>query len=62
MEKEYFISGYCRATDQSRTICAEFADGKLIGVDCNYPDCPYTDRCTIAWQIKEAKKKEGENV
>ena len=53
MEQEFFIAGYCRINDQSRTVCAEFADGKLICADCNYPDCPYTDKCTIAGQIKE---------
>ncbi len=53
MEKEYFLSGYCRATDQSRTVCAEFTDGQFTYADCNYPDCPYTDHCTVAVQIKE---------
>ena len=62
MEKEFFISGYCRAYDQSRTVCAEFEDGKLNGTDCSYPDCPYTDSCTIAGQIRETEKKEAENV
>ena len=62
MEKEFFISGYCRACDQSRTVCAEFEDGKLTFADCNYPDCPYTDRCTIAEQVRDYEKKEAENV
>jgi len=59
MEKEYFLSGYCRVNDQSRTVCAEFTDGQLTYTDCNYPDCPYTDKCTIAGQIKE---KEAQDV
>ena len=53
MEKEYFFAGYCRANDQSRTVCAEFADDKLTYADCSYPDCPYADKCTVAGQIKE---------
>lgn len=59
MEQEYFFSGYCRVNDQSRTVCAEFTDNTLTYADCNYPDCPYGDKCTIAGQIKE---KEAENV
>ena len=59
MEQEFFFSGYCRTTDQSRTVCAEFTDGKLDSADCCYPDCPYVDNCTIAKQIKE---KEGKYV
>ncbi len=62
MEKEFFISGYCRACDQSRTVCAEFEDGKLSSVDCGFPGCVYADRCTVAGQIRETEKKEAENV
>ncbi len=62
MENEYFLSGYCRVNDQSRTVSAEFADGKLTFTDCNYPDCPYTDRCTVAEGIKALEKREAENV
>ena len=62
MEKEFFISGYCRAADQNRTVCVEFEDGNLTSVDCSYLNCPYTDRCTVAGQIRETEKKEAENV
>lgn len=62
MEKEYFLAGFCRVNDQSRTVSAEFEDGRLTFADCNYPDCPYTDRCTIALQLKDLEKKEEENV
>ena len=62
MEKEYFLSGYCRVNDQSRTVGAEFEDGVLTFTDCNYPDCPYIDRCTIAGQLKDLEKREAENV
>ena len=57
MENEYFLSGYCRVNDQSRTVGVEFTDGVLSYTDCCYPDCSYTDRCTIAKQIKELEDK-----
>ena len=59
METEYFFSGYCRTLDQSRMVSAEFSGNTLLEVDCSYESCPYTDRCTIADQIK---KQEKENV
>ena len=33
MEKEYFLTGYCRTTDQSRTVAVVIEDGKLAEVD-----------------------------
>ncbi len=62
MEKEYFLAGYCRINDQSRTVSAEFADGSLTFTDCNYPDCPYADRCTVAGELQALEEKEAENV
>lgn len=53
MEKEYFLSGYCRTTDQSRTVTIELEDGLLVEVDCCYENCVHTPNCTIAIQIKE---------
>ena len=52
MEKEHFFSGYCRMVDQSRMVSAETNDHKLTEVDCNFENCPYTDRCTIAQQLQ----------
>ena len=57
MEQEYFISGYCRAIDQSRMVSAEFADNRLTEADCGYPDCPYTDRCTVAARLNQLQKE-----
>jgi len=48
MERETFISGYCRVLDASRTIAVEAEENKLTFADCNYPDCPYAVGCPIA--------------
>ena len=54
MYKEIFLSGYCRAQDQSRMVAVEIEDGE-VSPDCSYGSCPYEDRCTIAQGIQEAK-------
>ena len=51
MEKEYFLTGYCRTTDQSRTVAVEIQDGKLTEVDCCFENCIHTPNCTIAKEI-----------
>ena len=53
MEKEIFISGYCRALDQSRMVELVTEDGELIEVDCGYGNCVHEPNCQIAKQIKE---------
>ena len=54
MEKEIFISGYCRALDQSRMVELVTNDGELIEVDCCYGSCVHEPNCQIAKQIREA--------
>ena len=51
MEKEYFLTGYCRTTDQSRTVAVETDNGELTEVDCCYENCIHTPNCTIAKEI-----------
>lgn len=53
MEKEHFISGYCRALDQSRMVEAITEGGELTEVDCGYGNCIYQSNCPIAKQIDE---------
>ena len=48
MEKEHFLSGYCRQIDGARTVCAVTQDGTLTEADCCYPDCPFAGNCVIA--------------
>ena len=54
MEKELFLSGYCRAQDQSRMVEVEI-DGDKVEADCAYPDCPYVSNCQISQKINEAQ-------
>ncbi len=54
MEKELFLSGYCRSADQSRMVAVVVEDGELVESDCAYPDCLYAPGCPIAKKIEEA--------
>ena len=49
--EERFLTGYCRAIDQSRTVCAELEEGVLTYIDCSYPTCPHAPTCPIAQQL-----------
>lgn len=53
MEKERFISGYCRMLDNSRMVEVITDDGVLTEVDCCYESCLHTPNCTIAARIRE---------
>ena len=53
MEKELFLSGYCRCLDGSRMVAIVVEDGKLEEADCAYPNCPYAPGCPIAAKIEE---------
>jgi len=52
VEKEIFVSGYCRVLDQSRMVAVEIT-GNQVDADCSYPDCPYAPSCQIALKIKQ---------
>ena len=54
MEKELFLSGYCRAMDQSRLVEVEISNDQ-IHADCAYPDCPHGPNCQIAQKIRDAQ-------
>ena len=53
MEKETFISGYCRAIDQSRMVAVVTEDGELVEADCCFGSCPHEPSCLVAKQIRE---------
>ena len=57
MEKELFLSGYCRTTDASRMVEVIVEDGRVTEVDCCYENCPYTPNCTIAQEIDALVKE-----
>ena len=58
MEIEQFFSGYCRALDGSRTVCAVKQNDELLEADCDYPSCPHFKECTIAQSITAFLEKE----
>ena len=53
MEKEVFLSGYCRTIDGSRMVEVIIEDGKATEVDCCYENCPHIANCLIAKSISE---------
>lgn len=57
MEKETFLSGYCRCVDGSRMVTVVTENQTLTETDCNFPDCPYTGECTIASGIRDLLKQ-----
>lgn len=52
MEKETFLSGYCRTADQSRMVAVVTDCGELIEADCCFENCIHAPNCTIAEQIR----------
>ena len=53
MEKENFLSGYCRALDASRMVEVITDDNELQEVDCDFGTCPHQSSCLIAKSIVE---------
>ena len=56
MEKELFLSGYCRCMDASRMVEVVVTD-RDVEIDCSYENCPHTLVCEIAKKIAEIKKE-----
>ena len=52
MIQEYFLTGYCKAMDGSRTVTVE-VENATVTADCDYPGCPWATTCPIASQIDE---------
>ena len=57
MEREEFVSGYCRQLDASRMVEVILCDGELEEVDCCYGSCVYQPNCQIALRIEELKNE-----
>jgi hypothetical protein len=53
MEKETFLSGYCRVLDQSRMVAVVTEDGELLEADCCFGNCVHEPNCQIAAKIRE---------
>ena len=59
MEEEYFISGFCRSQNQTRTItlCLEKCGNEVeVDADCLYGKCQHQGSCEIAHEIEEKVK------
>ena len=56
MEKETFLSGSCRTTDQSRMVEVITEDANLLEIDCCYENCIHVPNCSIAQAVKELLK------
>ena len=53
MEREAFLSGYCRQIDESRMVTV-VAEGKMLTeCDCCFESCIYAPGCTIAEKIRK---------
>ena len=55
MEREVFLSGYCRCMDASRMVAVTLEDDAITDVDCNFGNCPYEESCVLAQKIREVK-------
>lgn len=60
--QEAFISGFCRSSNETRTVACEYErrpDGalRLTEFDCNHEACPNSAACLI---YKEALDREQE--
>ena len=55
MEREVFLSGYCRCMDASRMVEVILEDGEVTEIDCCYGNCIHQAACPIAKEIEEAK-------
>ena len=53
MEREVYVSGYCRQLDGSRMVEVVLEGNILQEVDCLYESCVYRSNCPVAKQIDE---------
>ena len=53
MEREVFLSGYCRVLDQSRMVEVVLDADTLLEADCHYGSCIYEANCPIAEKLRD---------
>jgi len=61
MEQEFFITGYCRCLNSSRTVEVILADGHVAEVDCGYETCIHRAACPMAREIQNLNERSGSN-
>ncbi len=57
MEREDFLTGYCRVADGSRMVTVVTEDGTLVEVDCCFGNCAFEPNCQVAEKIRQLLKK-----
>ncbi len=57
MEREEFLSGYCRNLDQVRMVEVLLGPGSRVEADCDYGTCPYEASCPVAAGIRQLVEK-----
>lgn len=63
MTEEVFLSGFCKAQNQTRTVMCEYetdAQNRILSVesDCAFPDCPHSGSCVIFREMRKTGEKE----
>ena len=53
---EWYISGFCRALNQTRTVMVEQDDGQW-DVGCDFIACAHCESCTICRDIKKLQEE-----
>ena len=62
MEKELYLSGYCRMLDGSRIVEVFISDGADPEVDCCYGNCIHESVCQIAQKIRDTLTNPGKEL
>ncbi|MBP3634199.1 MAG: hypothetical protein J6J43_06470 [Oscillospiraceae bacterium] len=55
---EWYISGFCREQNQTRTVMVEEDEGDW-DVGCTFTRCAHSESCTICQKIKALQKENG---
>ena len=55
---EWYISGFCRAQNQTRTVMVE-EDGGDWDIGCDFIRCAHCESCKISLDIKTLQKEHG---
>ncbi len=56
MEEEQFVSGFCKAQNQTRMVMCiiktqEDGSRQITETDCAYGDCPHTGDCLLMQNV-----------
>jgi len=52
LEREEFLSGYCRCMDSTRMVAVSLENDRITEVDCSFGSCPYEADCPIAGRLR----------